>query len=896
MDKLPLVNYNGIIKEINTGDKVPISHLQGADSIVEIPDSAFADADNPTVTEVETWVNSNLTAEELLNSTIVYVRDIILKPEEYSFPTSSRTLNITYTGGYQATLDSITINGNVYAINLPLQETSGEPLLDAGLDILTDAVVTAFATEGYTVECMLVYSSSGCKLKVWQIVYNSSTPAFTLLCTYTEDSSTTSTTSTTNTASISSAEIKYTSTQFDPFGIYKIISSKAYEVNVKERTSFYEISVKKLPTHDPLQHPYGLIANFNKINKKYISTKEGWIELNNTLQNGADLDLKIEYSDLELHTDKTKTYIKVTPKYSIDLDLDNVILYIRVVTTATTSVTLLDPSTTPYVDINGRFDKVFKNYCLGHSISSTQKYFRLNSDNSGDSFFIEYDGASVTGNPTIQFTPYIYTDEYNGSTSALLLTGNNTIITFNKDTSYTLEDINTIVKNNKLPIYTNTERDAVTLTNTSVDIGKKIWNSTIDSEQTWNGTEWITTETGGSNGCTQYEFQATDTNVNTSGIAYITNYNASGTLKLNKIDGSGTDLTNYYDNLGVGSIISIYSPETGDIIKFEITSKSISSNHYIFGVTYLTGYTSAPTLPQDMKFCVFLYIPDVGGLVTDVTATLPLTSSGGATPDIDINIDSTTMEISGSNLATKNTSAIWNASKIQGRDVFNDTPADGDVIKWVAANSRFEFLPDNTGSGSTDLTLSGSSPTITIESSTGTDVTLSEGANITLTRTGNNVEIAASGGGATNLTFSGSGPFTLESDTGTDVTITEGDSIDITRTGNDLTIAATGVVKTTTNQTISGVKTFGTSDFTQVTGGSVYIENSGSNSTDISANYVGLFNSGTGESSFTATSSKIVNRSGYTVGASDLLRKDEIETLIANSLGINLALSKKIII
>ena len=72
-DKLPLVNYSGCIKEIAAGDKVPVAYLQGVDSVIEIPDTAFSDADNPTVTEVETWVNSNLTAEELLNSTIVYV-------------------------------------------------------------------------------------------------------------------------------------------------------------------------------------------------------------------------------------------------------------------------------------------------------------------------------------------------------------------------------------------------------------------------------------------------------------------------------------------------------------------------------------------------------------------------------------------------------------------------------------------------------------------------------------------------------------------------------------------------------------------------------------------------------------------------------------------------------
>ena len=68
------------------------------------------------------------------------------------------------------------------------------------------------------------------------------------------------------------------------------------------------------------------------------------------------------------------------------------------------------------------------------------------------------------------------------------------------------------------------------------------------------------------------------------------------------------------------------------------------------------------------------------------------------------------------------------------------------------------------------------------------------GAGITITNVGNNMEIAATGGGgATDLTFTGaSSPYTLNSSTGTDVTFTQGANITLTRTGNDLTIAAAG--------------------------------------------------------------------------------------------------------
>jgi uncharacterized protein (DUF2345 family) len=127
---------------------------------------------------------------------------------------------------------------------------------------------------------------------------------------------------------------------------------------------------------------------------------------------------------------------------------------------------------------------------------------------------------------------------------------------------------------------------------------------------------------------------------------------------------------------------------------------------------------------------------------------------------------------------------------------------------------------------------SGASSPYTLASDSGTDVTFSAGSNITLTRTGNDLEIAATGGGATNLTFSGSGPFTLESDTGTDVTITEGTNIDIVRTGNDLTFNAAG-----TDLSVSGgssVITLASStgnDVTLTAGSNVTLTQSGSDVT-----------------------------------------------------------------
>jgi len=69
-------------------------------------------------------------------------------------------------------------------------------------------------------------------------------------------------------------------------------------------------------------------------------------------------------------------------------------------------------------------------------------------------------------------------------------------------------------------------------------------------------------------------------------------------------------------------------------------------------------------------------------------------------------------------------------------------------------------------------------------------------AGYVLTAQGGNIApkwVAASGGGATNLTFTGgSSPYTLNSSTGTDVTFAAGTGITLSRSSNELTITASG--------------------------------------------------------------------------------------------------------
>lgn len=87
-------------------------------------------------------------------------------------------------------------------------------------------------------------------------------------------------------------------------------------------------------------------------------------------------------------------------------------------------------------------------------------------------------------------------------------------------------------------------------------------------------------------------------------------------------------------------------------------------------------------------------------------------------------------------------------------------------------------------------------------SPSGGSIQLIEGANVTLTTGGTaldaTVTIAATSGGGTDLTYTGaSSPVTLNSSTGTDVTVTAGTGISLTATGTDLTINNTGDLSAT---------------------------------------------------------------------------------------------------
>lgn len=72
----------------------------------------------------------------------------------------------------------------------------------------------------------------------------------------------------------------------------------------------------------------------------------------------------------------------------------------------------------------------------------------------------------------------------------------------------------------------------------------------------------------------------------------------------------------------------------------------------------------------------------------------------------------------------------------------------GQSLKYLQVNvgeTGFQF--GTPSGGGTDLTFTGAASPFTLNSSTGTDVTIAAGANVTLSRSGNELTIAASGGG-----------------------------------------------------------------------------------------------------------------------------------------------------
>ena len=101
--------------------------------------------------------------------------------------------------------------------------------------------------------------------------------------------------------------------------------------------------------------------------------------------------------------------------------------------------------------------------------------------------------------------------------------------------------------------------------------------------------------------------------------------------------------------------------------------------------------------------------------------------------------------------------------------------AAGDTVSTTNLQAVKSFV--GAGGGATDLTFTGASSPYTLASSTGTDVTISAGTNVTLTRTGNDLEIASSGGSgavATDAIWDAKGDLAVGTGANTAVKLTVG--------------------------------------------------------------------------------------------------------------------------
>ena len=128
------------------------------------------------------------------------------------------------------------------------------------------------------------------------------------------------------------------------------------------------------------------------------------------------------------------------------------------------------------------------------------------------------------------------------------------------------------------------------------------------------------------------------------------------------------------------------------------------------------------------------------GTVTSVATSFPITGgtiTGSGT--IGLNYDTETMTIVSASIAAKNTTAIWNANKLQGTNISSSVPSTNQVLTYNGS----AWSPATPSAGTTNLSMTGSASPFTLNSDTGTDVTFAAGTGIELTRSSNQLTIAS---------------------------------------------------------------------------------------------------------------------------------------------------------
>ena len=263
----------------------------------------------------------------------------------------------------------------------------------------------------------------------------------------------------------------------------------------------------------------------------------------------------------------------------------------------------------------------------------------------------------------------------------------------------------------------------------------------------------------------------TDITINNTGI-------------LTEIDGNISNEGNLSVNAGSSTTSVIASNTSGstNVTLNAGTGLSISENT---GTNNITLTNSAPDQVVSIA----------GGGINVVTGTYPNFTVTGTEND-----GSLTNEGSLTVNAGTGTTSIISSNTSSSTDV-TITASSGLSISESGNNITLTNTGDLSSTNELQTmsnTSDGTSHTVTLSNSGGS-VQLVEGSGITLTTTGTGsdgiVTIASTASGTTNLTVGGtSSPLTLESSSGSDITVTAGTGISLTGTSTDITINNTGIV------------------------------------------------------------------------------------------------------
>jgi len=417
--------------------------------------------------------------------------------------------------------------------------------------------------------------------------------------------------------------------------------------------------------------------------------------------------------------------------------------------------------------------------------------------NGGGSFTLQASGivsiSHTTGTVTISAT------EVDGSTSNELQTLANT----SDATSHTVTLSNS---GGSLQLV---EGSNVTLTTSGTGL-----NGIVTIAATSIGTDL--TFSGTSSPVTLNSSTGTDVTFTQGGIVTLTATSGNLTISATEVDGSTSNELQTYAHSGTTSYTNTLSNGGGSFTlqASGIVSISHTTGTVTISATEIDGSTSneLQTLANtsDATSHTVTLSNSGGSLQLVEGSNVTLTTSGTGLNGI-VTIASTEVDGSTSNelqtYAHSGTTSYTNTLSNGGGSF--TLQASGIVSISHTTGTVTISATEVDGSTSNELqtlanTSDATSHTVTLSNSGGS-LQLVEGANITLTTSGTGlngiVTIAASSGTGTDLSFTGtSSPVTLNSSSGNDVTFTQGGIVTLTATSGNLTISATEVDGSTSNE------------------------------------------------------------------------------------------------